>query len=159
MTRSLQRLAVVTLLYLPAALACDCGEPTVQDAFKRADIVFTGKIAGFAPATKLYEEGKAPGDTGKMVVFRVSRVWKGKVSENFEMHATFETAGCWGFSDRTLVAGADLLVYAFWSGGIYQTSLCSRTNFMRYKSEDLKVLGPGVEPRRAKWLFGSPELK
>jgi hypothetical protein len=143
-------------LSISSTFACTCEAPGVRDAKSYADVVFRGTIVA------LRDSGRPPvggGDTGKIAVFRVTRVWKGDVGSTFEMPAYEETSACWGFWPRLLRVDNDLLVYAKrwdWDGKTpgtfrFETSICSRTELAR-DNKDLAELGAGYEPGR------SPEL-
>ena len=88
-------------------------------------------------------------DTGKIAVFRVTRVWKGDVEETFEMPAIEETSTCMGFWPSHLKVGNDLLVYAsrFSKSGPYVTDICTRTALAK-DAKDFGELGPGSEPKK-----------
>jgi hypothetical protein len=85
---------------------------------------------------------------GEVVVFAVDRVWKGKVSQTFEMPAMKEGAACIGFWPSFLKIGNHLLVYAYRMGDVpeYITDICSRTNLAE-KSKDFAQLGAGRPPK------------
>lgn len=129
----------VTLLLFGSSLAyaCECRTPGFQDAQRRADLIFRGKITGFRVT-----------GTGTQAVFAVERIWKGDVSRTFEMPAHKETIGCAGFWPDWLKVGNDLIVYAFRvvQTGYYVTNICSRTDFAA-TSQDLVQLGPGRSPK------------
>jgi hypothetical protein len=139
------RILTLALASLGVAHACECSDPTVLVAKQRATVVFRGTITALRPT------GKRPafdGDTGKIAVFRVSRVWKGEVGQTLEMPAAEEAGGCWGFAPQFLKLGAELIVYARRLAGMeYETNVCSRTQFVKYAAEDFKELGPGEEPK------------
>jgi hypothetical protein len=59
------------------ASACDCIHLPVQQAKREADIVFQGTVVALHNF-----DGRTP-----TAVFKVSRVWKGKITETFEMLA------------------------------------------------------------------------
>lgn len=127
-----------------AVNACECMGSTVQLGKDGGQVVFRGTVIALRPAPKR----RVPGDTGRIAVFRVSRVWKGKVGEIFEMPADEATAACWGFSPL-LAVGDELLVFAhqLW-GSDYATNFC-RTKRVKFASKDLEELGPGEEPKPA----------
>jgi hypothetical protein len=144
---------LIALIATPVAYGCDCSEPTVQEARQHSTIVFRGTIIDLRPTTKRASLGK---DTGRIAVFRTTRVWKGDVGRTFEMRAIEEFGGCWGFSPQFLKVGAELLVYVEQPDGEYQTSTCSRTRFVKYAAKDFGELGPGEEPKQSTQL---PETK
>jgi len=129
------------LLALSASLciarACDCSAPTVNEAKKDAQIVFRGTITAFRDSN----------NRERFAVFHVSRVWKGKVPQTFEMLAFEESVACLGFWPQFLSVGNDLLVYAFPLGSppAYFTSFCTRTSLAK-DSKDFEKLGRGRAP-------------
>jgi len=134
----------VALMSIVVDNACECLESTVQSGKDNAQVVFRGTVIALRPAAKR----RVPGDTGKIAVFRVSRVWKGAVGEIFEMPADEATAACWGFSPE-LARGVELLVYVrqLW-GSDYASQYC-RTKRVKFASKDFEELGPGEEPKPA----------
>jgi hypothetical protein len=129
--------------------ACDCSNPPLEDIRARADVVFRGTIVSLRPAVGPQGFGDTL-DTGKVAVFRVTRVWKGEVGPMFEMPALEETSACWGFWPKLLKAGNDLLVFAFripdaTGGFIFETGICSRTATAK-DNADIQALGLGYEP-------------
>src|ERR1700733_11286055 len=96
-------IVAVALTSMGNAYACTCSEPTVQEAKQRSTVVFRGTIIALRDTPNKSE--RIPNanlngyrDTGKMVVFRVTRVWKGDFGTTFEMPAIVETSACWGFA-------------------------------------------------------------
>jgi hypothetical protein len=118
------------------ALGCDCVGMSVNEATKRAEVVFRGTITDIS--------------AGK-VIFRVDRVWKGDVGRTFDMPEFIEGGGCLGFFEKLPKVGNDLLVYA---GRLhrssndedYFTSICTRTNLSSDAGEDFHKLGEGKLP-------------
>ena len=119
------------------AQAWSCAAPTVNEAKKNAGIVFRGTITAFRDSS----------NGERFAVFRVIRVWKGKVPETFEMLAFEEQAACIGFWSPFLTIGKDLLVYAFQSSSTsaYYTDICTRTALAK-DSKDFEKLGRGYAP-------------
>jgi hypothetical protein len=143
------RIITVAFASLGVSHACTCSDPTVLVAKQRSQAVFRGTITALRPTGKDYKAERAFGDTEKIAVFRVSRIWKGEVGPTFEMPAVVEFGGCWGFVPQFLKVGAELLVYAQRPPGMdYQTNICSRTRFIKYAEKDLAELGVGEEPKR-----------
>jgi hypothetical protein len=126
----------------------------VQGAKEAAEVVFRGMIVEFRDSGKDFALGVVfSGDTKKLAVFRVGRVWKGEVGPTFEMPAVGETSMCMGFWPHLLKVGSDLLVYANrGSPGRpeYYTDICTRTAFAKDAKDDFDQLGPGEEPRESK---------
>jgi hypothetical protein len=110
----------------------------VNEAKKLAAVVFRGTIT----ALRNSDSGE------RFVVFRVTRVWKGNVSEIFEMPAFEETTACLGFRPSFLSIGNELLVYASPEGSppAYFTRGCTRTALAK-NSKDFEKLGRGKTPR------------
>jgi hypothetical protein len=113
-------------------------------------VIFRATLVALRPSTRPQGFGDTF-DTGKVAVFRVSRVWKGSIGQTFEMPALLETSGCWGFSSSHLKIGNDLLVFAFRvpgetpSASIFETTICSRTALAK-ENQDLEELGLGYAP-------------
>jgi hypothetical protein len=145
--RMLRTLAPTFFLTIGLCHACECSEPSVQQKRDHSDIIFRGTIVELRDRSKpqtldFYR------DTGKTIVFRVSRVWKGDVSETFEMPGFVETTACAGFEQTLLSAKTELLVYAdHLTGSVYLTSICGFHKLAKYAKDDFKKLGPGRPPR------------
>ena len=138
------RFLALALASLSMARACECSDPTVQDAKQRATVIFHGTITALRSTDKRSPMGI---DTGKVATFRVARVWKGEVGPVFEMPAVVAGGDCWGFSDRLLKVASDLIVYAVRIEGMYYTTLCSRTQFVKFATKDLEELVVGELPK------------
>ncbi len=144
----MSRLVVfVTLLLVwgtMGALACSCTQPTVEEAVHRADAVFLGTIK-----TLTFAEPNNPGSR-VIVVFEVSRVWKGRVTKTFEMRSIVETTFCEGFFRSDLLVGKQLLVFAnrVRTGlrMVYSTNICSLTGPPDRHGNTLQVLGESKLP-------------
>src|SRR5689334_24555289 len=97
--------------FISNVYGCDCRIPTVQTAMTHSEVVFRGTITALRDSHN--GSGISPAlvrDTKKIVVFRVSRVWKGEVGQIFEMPTIEETTACFGFWPWLLKVGNDLLV-------------------------------------------------
>jgi hypothetical protein len=133
--------------------ACDCSDPSLQEISARADVIFRGTIVALRPSTGTQGFGDTF-DTGKIAVFHVVRVWKGKLGPTFEMPAVEETSACWGFWPSLLKVGNDLLVFAFRIPNettgtfLFETTICSRTAPAK-GNRDLEELGAGSEPAKS----------
>jgi hypothetical protein len=142
------RLLTIALVSISVASACECTEPSVEDAKQAADIVFRGYIRALRPTGKRPRLVGGGGkitffDTGKIAVFRVTHTWKGKLGQTFEMPAAEDAGGCWGFKPAFLRLGSDLIVYATRQpDGEYYTGICTRTRFSKDAIE-LEDLGQG----------------
>ena len=83
-----------------------------------------------------------------LLIFEVSRVWKGSVTETFIMMTSSLGAGDCGFPFE---AGREYLIYAYEREGydLLAAWLCTRTQPLEWAEEDLAFLGEGR-------LLGSP---
>jgi hypothetical protein len=145
----LMKVALLAALSLAPAFACTCLSHPVRTKRKNSDIIFRGTIVELRGTVKSTTPNLAL-DMGKTVVFKVSRVWKGKVGTTVEMHAWAETSGCVGFNENYLVVGNELLVYASGKAGQYSTDICGDHMLTNDAAKDLAELGPGREPRPAR---------
>jgi hypothetical protein len=144
------KLLAALVLCNAMAYGCDCQIMSIAVAKAQAEVIFRGTIIELRESRKRLDYLAAFGrDTGKIAVFRVTRVWTGEVGETFEMPAVAETAACWGFWPSFLKVGNDLLVYAsrFPGGAEYSTNVCTRTAVAK-DTKDFDELGPGAEPKK-----------
>jgi hypothetical protein len=140
----------ILALSVGTAYGCSCSEPSPQFKIEHSELIFRGRITALRDTTKVpsLEARSLARDTGKMVVFRVSRIWKGDLGQTFEMPALEETSVCWGFWPDFLKVGNDLLVYASHAvpgGAEYITAICG-FHKLAENAKDLKILGPGRPP-------------
>ena len=87
-----------------------------------------------------------------VAVFRVSRVWKGHITRNYEMPAMESAELCDGFVPRLLVAGNELIVYArgvqsVWGDYVYLPLHC-QTRLAKDAKADFRQLDRGHKPPR-----------
>ncbi len=124
-------------MYVSSALlcACDCIEVPLQQAKRSAEVVFRGTVAGFHDSGKGYP----------IVVFRVIRVWKGRVTQEFEMLG-YSGDRCHAFPPASLKTGNELLVFAhrIEPQGEYLPIQCFTKLFKDVK--DIGKLGAGSKP-------------
>ena len=134
----LLKLMLVVAISSGFACACTCDAPGVSSARRHADVVFRGTITQFRDSGKGW----------RILVFKVSRVWKGDVHDTFEMPAIEEGAACFGFAPRLIRGWNELLVYAYRikPDSDYITDICSRTA-LAAETTDYKQLGPGRRPK------------
>jgi hypothetical protein len=113
---------------------------SVKDAKRAAEIVFQGTVVAIHESDQHFP----------IATFKVTHVWKGKVTETFEMLAIQEQSSCLGFLP-TVGIGADILVYArrlnpstldFFPLPC-QTDLVSRT------SDQIQQLGLSRKPKKS----------
>jgi hypothetical protein len=130
----------VLVLFASACLfaQCDDVEISVKQARHASEVVFQGTIDAFRGT-----------GADRTVIFRVSRVWKGRVGTTFEMPA-IETDGslCTAFWRGLLVPANELVVYASrfpWTVKREYLPLRSRTALVS-RARDLSQLGRGHKP-------------
>jgi hypothetical protein len=132
------RFSVLLLASMPLFAQCDDVYISAKQAKHWSEVVFQGTIAGFRGS-----------DVDRTVVFRVSRVWKGRVGLTFEMPA-IETGGslCRAFWNGVLVLGNELVVYAsrdpFFEGKYVPIRQKSAPVIF---AKDINQLGPGHKPK------------
>lgn len=117
---------------------CDDVEISTKDAKRASEVVFQGTIQEFRGS-----------GTDRNVVFRVSRVWKGRVGQTFEMPA-IETGGslCDAFWQGLLAPGNELVVFASRSPFFDQKYLPLRQkSTLVSRSRDSGKLGQGHKPK------------
>ena len=139
--------AVFVLLASQVGLACTCSLPPINQSLARqvvgskndAKAVFSGEVV---------EVIEGPEDSFNVVVrLRVERTWKGVRAGEVSI-ATGRGGGDCGYGFE---AGERYLVYAYGSaGGQLGTNICQRTRRLADAKEDLKVLGRGRPPVKAK---------
>jgi hypothetical protein len=118
---------------------CDDIEISTKEAKHSSEVMFQGTIEGF----------KGSG-IDRTVIFRVSRVWKGRVGPTFEMPA-IETDGglCTAFWRGLLAVGNELVVYAsrqFIPDRKEYLPLRSKTTLVS-RAKDMSALGQGHKPK------------
>ncbi|MEU8800306.1 hypothetical protein [Spirillospora sp. NPDC048819] len=121
------------------ACACSCAAMTDQEAYARADAVFTGRLVQRQVRSRGWGPWKTrdSGDPATLV-FEVSAVNKGKVSRRQDLVTASEGASCGLEADE----GREYLVFARWDGGVLRAGLCGGT---RPAGEQLSV--PSVSAR------------
>ena len=134
---------LVSALGLTVALvhACDCIDVGAKQSKRGADIVFRETVAALRDS--------AEGDCA--VVFRVDRVWKGEVTETFEMLWLESDYACFGFPSGMLKVGNELLVY----GSTFGSRTVQRYPYLSMPcatklaklATDIAQLGRGHKPK------------
>jgi hypothetical protein len=132
------RLAILLIFSLRAAVCCEVTALSVKNALKQAQIVFRARVTEIRASE---------------IIFRVNRVWKGRVPETFSMpNLTWSATPCMpGFYEGYVKSGTELLVYArqvpYLKVSGYVPTPDSRTAPVEYAKQDLKRLGPGHPPK------------
>jgi len=143
------RSALLLLTSMSLFAQCDDVYISAKQAKRASGVVFQGTIVGFKGS-----------EVDRTVVFRVSRVWKGRVGVTFEMPA-IETTGslCNAFWSGALVLGNELVVYAYHDPFFFKGKYVP----IRQKSvpvssaKDINRLGPGRKPKRRPEDSGNAE--
>jgi len=81
------RLAIAICASIQLVSACDCIRLSVKDAKRGSRIVFRGTVVAMHESAQRFP----------VATFKVVRVWKGNVSETFEMFAFQEVSGSHGW--------------------------------------------------------------
>lgn len=132
-------LAAAGLSSPPESVACSCASPSIGQQVESADYVFTGLVvdvdtlSGYLRAT-----------------IRVDEVWKGDVTQRFEVLTRSSGASC-GYNDpwKRFELGERFLLFAFdpaYGMEEIYTILCTRNAKVEYASADLAFLGQGTVP-------------
>jgi hypothetical protein len=133
----LLRLVFTLGVFAGLIYGCDCVEVPASQARRNSEVAFRGTVAKFRDSGKGY----------RIVVFKVSRVWKGQIGRQFEMPAE-EGDWCYAFLPSLLKIGNELVVYASklpeGTSGDYFPMPCN-TRLARDTKEF--ALGPGRHPR------------
>jgi hypothetical protein len=118
------------------ACACDCIELPARQAKRGSEIVFRGTITSFHDSGHGYP----------IAVFQVNRVWKGRLTERFEMPAAQGDA-CFEFWPAFLKVGNELFVYASRLGSSEDYFPMPCNSVLARNAKDIQKLGPGRKPR------------
>jgi hypothetical protein len=106
----MRRLLVVFAICANVTFACECRGLSVKEASTGAEVIFRGTIMSFRDSPVDFGVPGMLKSTKKLVVFQVTRVWKGEVGETFEMPAAQETTACIGFWPTFLQEGNGLCI-------------------------------------------------
>ena len=122
------------------AYACSCAGSTIEQQIESADYAFAGLVVDVDTVDNLF----------LMATIQVEKVWKGAVTQQFEVWTHIRSASC-GFSDpwARFEIGETFVLYAYepddWIDRVY-THLCTRNKKYAEAREDLAVLGGGQAP-------------
>ena len=122
------------VLPVSLAIACSCLPRTPEQTFASSQSVFAGQAIEI---TQLRQEEKV------RVIFKVSRVWKGRRSPRLVVTTSGSSASC-GYSFEQ---GKEYLVYASAEPRL-TTGLCSGTKPLSMAQADLAYLEQQQQPRR-----------
>lgn len=122
------------------ASACSCAmNPSVNEAKRNSDAVFSGTVASRQDALKWFKRSSADPVTW---TFKVDEVWKGKVAPIISVTSAESDESC-GYEFQV---GQLYVVYAYQNGDSLDVSLCSRTVPLSAAGQDLAELGSGSVP-------------
>lgn len=133
------------------AFACSCaGEESTEEAFQRADAVFSGEMVRGGIEDPDPEDDTMIGG----IQFRVLDAWKGVPGESVVLYG--QEAAYYGKLEEGEMVVASSCAYTFEEGESYlvyasrqedglQTGLCDRTMPLTEAERDLDVLGPPAD--------------
>jgi hypothetical protein len=132
-------LAVSGLGSPSGAVACTCARSPIDRQVDSADYVFTGLVVDVDTVGALL-----------MATIRVDEVWKGDVTQRFEVWTRWSSAGC-GYNDpwARFEIGERFLLFAYDPAYDMEeifTYLCTRNAKVANATADLAFLGRGTEP-------------
>ena len=132
-------LSVATILFISVAfseslLATSCASPSPEHAFRKADVVFAGRVT----KVKYLDNPKEVVEPRIIVTFDVSKTWKGPQQEKFIIHTVFNA---WSKKGYFFYEENEYLVYAHkQQDETFGVSLCGGTKWFKDAEEDLGVL-------------------
>jgi len=134
------------------SFACSCAPPRIGEteierikvAHQKAKAIFSGKVL----KVKVRKSSDTNPFPSVQVTFKVLETWKGVETEKVIIATEDNRYGGCGSEFKV---GKTYLVYAYTSesGGL-ETNQCTRTNELPEEERDLKVLGKGNGPTKAK---------
>jgi len=137
-------LVLLVLFYRPLpAAACSCMVlPPADIALTEATAVFSGEVIAIDDSKGM------DGESGKIVRFKATDVWKGVDNADISVLTGSDSAGC-GI-DFTI--GKEYLVYAHtWDMNgktVLSTTICDRTAELANATDDIKLIGKGTVPEQ-----------
>lgn len=139
------RLVFGLLISVHLFAQCDDIAIPTKEAKHGSDVVFQGVVEGFRNA-----------GNNRIVIFRVSRVWKGQVGPTFEMPAIETNGGlCTAFCQGQLGLGNELVVFAsrnrYLASGPIEYLPLRQKSVLASKSNDINALGRGHKPKGPLW--------
>lgn len=133
------------------AMACSCVGPRGRAAVKASTVAFRGTV------TKIdyLDPDTARSEPRIIVMFSVSRVWKGLVRREIVLHTIYNKYSCAGFYFQK---GKEYLVFAYTNEeqmaekfsplkNTLGTNICNGTNLIESAQDDLREIGKGRKPR------------
>lgn len=135
-------LASLLLISPTHAYACSCLMPPGTSEEQLIAMDFESSAAVFAGEVTHIQTKPTGGFLPVTVIFKVSEVWKGAVSDQLSVRTGMNGSDC-GFGFQT---GQQYLVYARDTRGILSTGICYRTALLSNAALDLAELGTGTVP-------------
>ena len=135
--RKLARLFVGLIFAAGLGAACEAVYLPANGEKKHAEVVFRGTISEYRDSGTGY----------KIAVYRVSRVWKGRVGQTMELSTFpgYSDAPCASFSTKLFDIGSDVIVFARKEKGKdFLTGYWWALSAQHYPY--LSQLGPGKQP-------------
>jgi hypothetical protein len=147
MARSIQITLIVVVLgfMAPSVLGCSCETPSQRNAFRKARIVFLGKVVQVKVASTHTERTL---DYPYAVTFQVERSWKGVHSDTITILARAPFLPCEGF---TFHEGDRYLVYAYGDDLLVPVS-CTQTKLADSAAGNMRKLN-SIWYRRVSRVF------
>lgn len=140
---------IFTLLYLSItnAYGCSCAWwATPYESYQSADTVFIGKVTSIETIEDTSTD-VLPKKTGEfnfylaydskyITSFEVINHIKGNQNDIIQIHTQWNGASC----GRNFDLNTEYFVYAYWNDNTLTTSLCDRTNELKYAVDDINSL-------------------
>jgi hypothetical protein len=152
-------LPILILLAAPSVFACVCAGTTVEDSFKEATAIFTGKFlrSEYRKGVKdqfremeLESNGKGVEYEVLSYVFEADRWWKGRPKREVVLYTdhTRDPDGTEHISDCDVgfEVGREYLIYAYGEGDEFGTGACSLTKRISRAAKDIKALNRLARP-------------
>ncbi|MES5954488.1 cobalamin biosynthesis protein CbiN [Bacillus fungorum] len=102
---------ICSFIFSDNSYACDCTKVSTEDAFRKNDVVFEGKVLAVQEK-----------DGGMKTLFEVKKVWKGTSSSQIIVYTSFSSCTV------PFAEGGEYLVFSSYRGEEkLETSMCSGT--------------------------------
>jgi len=150
---------LILLAAAPSVFACVCAGTTVEDSFKEATAIFTGKFlrSEYRKGVKnefrdmvLEIDGKRVDYEVLSYVFEADKWWKGGPTGEVVLYTdhTRDPDGTEHISDCDVgfEIGREYLIYAYGEGDEFGTSACSLTKRISRAAKDIKALNRLARP-------------
>jgi hypothetical protein len=153
-------LAALLIFILSSIVSADCPKPgSPEEELKRAAAVFSGKVIDSEHRKITDVSSEDFGGKRLFIELKVSKWWKGSGDEEIVLRTSviyFSDSRKEMAEDFRFSFGDSYLVYAFYFNGEFGTSQCTRTTKLSEAEKDLKELGEGFLPKKAKEASRTP---